>query len=173
MKFYINTLLIFLLFVSFNSSISHSDDVLNNTNLNESSENIIKQDLEKSNFSGSATLNKKAVFSKLKVILLILSVIGLVGYFFKKSSKTPIKKENDQLIKIIEEKTITQDMNLLLINVKGQDILLSKSNSSLQYLTNINTKNEIYKKSNIARSISKDLELKNYKNSSKRKHATS
>jgi len=92
----------------------------------------------------------------LKMVLALIAILlaMLLFYFFsKKLSFSPIKKEKEGYIRILENKYLGLKKSLYLVEIPGSILVLGVSNDNISYLTEIhnekilkNCKNENIKK---------------------------
>jgi flagellar biogenesis protein FliO len=101
----------------------------------ENSENIseVADDLP-----GSRTIDKQVIISKFKLCTIFLALLGIAGYFIKKRGLPSGMNKNEFInIQITEEKHLGQGLSLLLVKVQSQNLLLSKQNGRLEFMTKL------------------------------------
>jgi flagellar biogenesis protein FliO len=85
---------------------------------------------------GSRTVDKQVILSRLKLCTLFLAVVGTVAYFVKKQG-IPVRSRKSEIsnIQLTEEKYLGQNLSLVLVKVQNQNLLLSKQQGRIEFLT--------------------------------------
>ncbi len=132
MRYYIRIALFLLLCTTLFVERTHADTAVSEIN----SETDIELSTGEEVAIGTAAVDKKLILSKFKLCVIFLSIIGVIGYFLKKRGlPSHTVKTHTSKIQLTEEKNLGQGITLLLMKVQGEDLLLSKQNGKLEFLT--------------------------------------
>lgn len=82
--------------------------------------------------------NKKEFSNKLKICVIFLACVGCIGVFMKKFKRNSSKVHAAiSKINITEEKVLAPGTSLYLVEVNQENILISNSNGTIQFLTKV------------------------------------